>query len=167
MQLLISDANILIDLEEGELIEQLFRLSYEFRVPDLLFSDELEASHAHLLDKGLKLGELTPASIEYGMQLMQKYRRPSRNDCLALALAVQEKCPLLTGDNDLRRAAQAENRIEVRGTVWLIERMIEQQIISIDQAISAYGKMKQAGRRLPWKEAESRLQQIAAGKFPA
>ena len=166
MHLLISDANILIDLEEGRLIEQLFRLSYEFSVPDLLFYDELETSHAHLRDKGLKLGELTSASVEYGMQLMRKYRKPSRNDCFALALAVQENCPLLTGDDDLRRAAQAENRIAVRGTLWLIERMAEQEIISIAQARQAYGLMKQAGRRLPWKKAEHRLQQIAAGKFP-
>ncbi len=122
MRLLISDANILIDLEEGQLIEQLFRLSYEFCVPDLLFFDELEASHAHLRDKGLKLGELTPASIEYGMQLLQKYPKPSRNDCFALALAVQENCPLLTGDKDLRDAAEQENA-EVKGTVWLIEQI--------------------------------------------
>jgi predicted nucleic acid-binding protein len=159
MRLLISDANILIDLEEGQLIEQLFRLSYEFRVPDLLFYDELETSHAHLRDKGLKLGELTPASIEYGMRLVQKYPKPSRNDCFALALAVQENCPLLTGDKDLRDAAKQENA-EVKGTLWLMERMIEQKIISIAQAWQAYALMQQAGRRLPWKEAEKRLHQI-------
>jgi len=33
MQLLISDANILIDLEEGELLAQLFTLPYRFRPP--------------------------------------------------------------------------------------------------------------------------------------
>jgi hypothetical protein len=38
MQLLISDANILIDLEEGGLLEVFFRLPYQFSVPDILFA---------------------------------------------------------------------------------------------------------------------------------
>jgi len=42
MQLLISDANILIDMEEGQLLELMFQLPFEFRIPDLLFYDELE-----------------------------------------------------------------------------------------------------------------------------
>lgn len=47
MQLLISDANILIDLEEGELLNELFQLPYQFKVPDILFFEELEDQHAH------------------------------------------------------------------------------------------------------------------------
>jgi len=44
--------------------------------------------------------------------------------------------------------------------------MIKQKIINIAQAQQAYFLMKKAGRRLPWKDAENRLQQIEAGKFP-
>ena len=42
MQLLISDANILIDMEEGELLPQMFQLPYNFSIPDILFYEELE-----------------------------------------------------------------------------------------------------------------------------
>ncbi|UVL90130.1 hypothetical protein [Pseudomonas sichuanensis] len=66
MQLLISDANILIDLEEGELLAQLFTLPYQFTVPDILYFDELEAQHAHLLPMGLELAELSPSIIVRG-----------------------------------------------------------------------------------------------------
>lgn len=48
MQLLISDANILIDLEEGQLIELMFQLPYQFSIPDVLFEEELEEEHQHL-----------------------------------------------------------------------------------------------------------------------
>ena len=48
--LMISDANVLIDLEEGELIEQLFRLPYKIYCPDTLFYEELEEQHYSLLD---------------------------------------------------------------------------------------------------------------------
>ena len=38
MRLLVSDANIFIDMEEGGLLELMFKLPYEFCVPDVLFA---------------------------------------------------------------------------------------------------------------------------------
>ena len=52
MQLLICDTNILIDQEEGQLLEQFFQLPYKFRVPDILFYEELEAQHVELFVVG-------------------------------------------------------------------------------------------------------------------
>ena len=49
-------------------------------------------------------------------------------DHSALALAMQEKCPLLTGDKDLRTAAKSEG-VEVHGTVWIIEELLNQKLI--------------------------------------
>ena len=37
MQVLISDANVLIDMEAGELLELMFALPFEFKVSDMLF----------------------------------------------------------------------------------------------------------------------------------
>ena len=42
MQLLISDANILIDMEEGGLLDLMFLLPYQFKVPDVVLDEELE-----------------------------------------------------------------------------------------------------------------------------
>ena len=53
MRLLISDANILIDMEEGQLLTIVFKLPFEFVIPDLLFFDELEELHSHWLDYGV------------------------------------------------------------------------------------------------------------------
>lgn len=41
MLLLISDANILIDIEDGHLTPAVFRLPYVIAVPDILFELEL------------------------------------------------------------------------------------------------------------------------------
>lgn len=149
MQLLISDANILIDLEEGEILESLFGLPFRFKVPDILFYEELEAQHAHLLAMGLMLGELTPQTMLYAIELSSRVSGPSRNDCFALASARQENCPLLSGDRDLRRTAENED-IEVHGTIWLVEQMIINQIITVPRARRAYKRMKENARRLPW-----------------
>ncbi|WP_353572919.1 PIN domain-containing protein [Candidatus Albibeggiatoa sp. nov. BB20] len=159
MQILISDANIIIDLEEGLLVEYWFKLPYQFHIPDILFSEELEQSHRHLLERGLKLSELTPQSIEYAIELNARYNDPSINDCFALVLAVQEKCPLLTGDKALRNAAKNEN-VDVKGTLWLVEQMIKQQLITVPQAKQAYQLMRNAGRRLPWNLVNQQFTKI-------
>lgn len=156
MQLLISDANILIDIEEGGLIQQLFQLPYEFSIPDVLFQEEMEEQHSQLLDYGLQLGELSGETMLYAMEIIPRYQRASRNDCFALALAKQEDCLLLTGDKALRIAAEKEAVI-VKGTIWLISQMVRHQLIEINVARQAYILMQSAGRRLPWDMAEQSL----------
>lgn len=156
MQLLISDANILIDLEEGQLIDFMFQLPYQFTIPDILFREELEAEHDHLLAKGLSLSELSGETITYAMQLISRYTKTSRNDCFALALAANESCTLLTGDRALRNAAEAES-VMVRGTVWLVKLMVRQGLISVEQAREAFERMKETGRRLPWGVVDAEL----------
>ena len=60
MLLLISDANILIDIEDGSLTPVVFHLPYEIAVPDILFELELKERHNHLLQMGLKLTSSPP-----------------------------------------------------------------------------------------------------------
>ena len=159
MQLLISDANILIDLEEGELIKEMFQLPFSFSIPDILFEEEMAGEHGYLPDLGLKLEELSGEVMASAEALIQKYTNPSRHDCFALALAKDKECPLLTGDKALRKAAETE-AIMVNGTLWVVEQLIHQQLITPDQARQAYQRMKNSARRLPWNIAESSLQEI-------
>lgn len=159
IQLLISDANILIDLEEGQILTQIFQLPYEFRVPDILYYEELEAQRGHLSGLGLQIGELTDQSMFDAAQLIQRYHRLSRNDCFALALARQELCPLLTGDQALRRAAEKE-QVKTNGTIWVVEQLVTHQIIDKPQAKAAYDRMKANGRRLPWTLALRQLDEL-------
>ncbi len=156
MRLLVSDANILIDMEEGQLLTVVFKLPFELIIPDLLFFDELEELHPHWLGLGLKLGVLSGESVRHVSELTRKYAKPSRNDCMALALAKQEKCPLLTGDRDLKKAAELEG-IFVSGTLWLVEQLVIHSLISVETAKQSYERMKANGRRLPWDLAMQRL----------
>ena len=41
-KLLISDANILIDVIDGGIVDEMFMLEWEFGVPDVLFHYELK-----------------------------------------------------------------------------------------------------------------------------
>lgn len=156
MLLLISDANILMDVEVGDLVTAMFNLGYQFAVPDVLYFDELEEQYAHLLDMGLQTMTLSAQCVACVEALSQRYTRPGRNDLFALALANEKQCPLLTGDAALRQAAETE-QVEVRGTVWLIGEMVQRQRITVAAARTALHKMRGNGRRLPWNVAEKML----------
>lgn len=159
MQLLISDANILIDLEEGRVLERLFQLPYHFSVPDVLFSEELESQHGYLLEMGLSQCELSPESLQYAAGLIVHATGVSSNDCFALALSKQECCPLLTGDQRLRNVAEQEG-VVVMGTIWVINQLVQHRYLSTRDAKDAYGRMRENGRRLPWDIAFQRLDEL-------
>ncbi len=156
MLLLISDANILMDVEVGELVAPMFSLNYKFAVPDILYFEELEEQHSHLLELGLEVRTLPPKSVERVQVLSQTYKKPSRNDLFALALAEMEKYPLLTGDSALRSAAETE-KVKIKGTIWLIEEMIREQRITRSVGRASIERMRKKGRRLPWDIAERML----------
>lgn len=81
----------------------------------------------------------------------------SNNDCLALALARQESCPLLTGDNALRQVSILE-AVEVRGTISLMGELLAAGVIDVDRAAAAYNAMRADGSRLPWIEVQEQLE---------
>lgn len=58
--LLISDANILIDMHCGGLLPRMLDLSYTFAVPDALFEEELREHYPELLDLGLHVFPSSP-----------------------------------------------------------------------------------------------------------
>lgn len=164
MLLLISDANILMDVEVGDLVAPMFSLGYQFAVPNVLYYEEMEEQHAHLLDMGLQVRSMSAKSVERVQALIQTYAKPGRNDLFALALAEAEKCPLLTGDAALRTAAETE-KVEVKGTVWLISEMVRQQRITVPVARAALQRMRVNGRRLPWDVAEKILVELEAAQL--
>ena len=76
MPVLVSDTSVLIDLERGSFLEPVFRLPFEFAVPDLLYERELrDHGGPTLIDLGLRLEELDGA----GVTLALAYRRARRS----------------------------------------------------------------------------------------
>ena len=114
MYLLISDANILIDLEEGQLLEVFFNLPYQFKVPDVLFHEELSDQHGYLLELGLLLGELSPESMMYSFELRQKgYRKGVASQATRLPGALN-RVPAVYGPGVLSRQGLCRSYRPVR-----------------------------------------------------
>jgi hypothetical protein len=66
---------------------------------------------------------------------------------------------LLTGDKKLRAAAEREE-VTVRGTLWLVDRLVQEKKITITVAEQAYARMKEEGRRLPWQEVDAQIKKF-------
>jgi len=156
MLLIISDASVLIDIEHGNLTSAMFGLPWQFAVPDILFAEELAEQHGRLLQLGLISKTMDGNQVNEAYKLRQEYVQTSVNDLLALILAKHENCQLLTGDKALRKVA-AKLNVEVHGTIWLVNQMVQQQKITVEVARVSFQYMKNSGSRLPWSKIEKML----------
>ena len=163
LRLLISDANIIIDMEVGGLIDVMFRLPFEYATPESLFDQELRATYGNLVERGLQLETLTPKMIDRVQVLGRPYKGASSHDLEALVLAEYRDAPLLTGDKKLRQVCLEEN-IDVRGTLWLVDQLFQLELITVNEACTAYDRMAEDGSRLPWDEVEKQLKRFQKGR---
>lgn len=160
MLLIISDASVLIDIEHGELTSAMFSLPWQFVVPDILFVEELEEKHGHLIQLGLVSRSMHSDLVSEAYKLRHEYIQTSVNDLLALTLAKHENCWLLTGDKALRKVATTLN-VEVHGTLWLVNQMLQQQKITVEVARVSFQCMKKSGSRLPWNKVDKMLEEFS------
>jgi hypothetical protein len=96
MRMLISDADILIDMEAGALMQTLFKLPMIFGIPDVLYDEEIKPESPGLEDLGLQIMEVNPEYVKYAEKLPGRHnhllsakngQKPGYTDYLALALA--------------------------------------------------------------------------------
>lgn len=153
----ITDTNIWVDLDHGELIEAVFELNHAWEIPDLV-AEELETIQLErLVAFGLTVRSLTGEQLEHILSLAEKYARPSRPDLAGLVLARDEAATLVTGDAGLRDAATAEG-IDVHGLLWVLDGLVEEELVSEPTASISLRWMIHLGARLPRDEVERRLE---------
>lgn len=158
MRVVVTDANIIIDMAAGTLLEEMFRLSgWEFCIPDVLYVEELLEHHANLPALGLKVLAQPAEVVDQIAHLRLRYRALGTNDLFALTLARSLGCALLSGDGPLRKAAGAEG-VEVRGTVWLMDALLGAHLVTVDEVAAAYEAMRRDGSRLPWADVEGQIE---------
>ena len=162
MQYISSDTNIWLDFVYISSIDLPFLLPYTY----IMFKDAIEDEiltpkgiSKELVRKGLVGVDITDEewllAIEYGT----KYKRLSRYDRTALAIAKERKIKLLTDDKALRNAANKDG-VAVIGTIGILDELVTQEHITkkiyrncIEELIKQNGDKI----RLPVGELESRL----------
>lgn len=161
MRVLVSDASILIELAKWSLLEALFKLPFEFAVPDALYEDELidlgEIDREQLKGLGLRVESLDAEGMARAVSYQTARPKLTLHDCLAVTLAVTNDWPLLTGDKRMRALAIDEH-LEVHGVLWVIDRFAEHRIVRKPTLAKALrGMLDDPRTRLPNAEINKRL----------
>ena len=68
-------------------------------------------------------------------------------------------CPLLTGDKKLRLEAEDQG-IEVHGTIWVIESLVENEMISKAKGIQLLESLKHVNSSLPFDEIDMLIRRL-------
>lgn len=152
----ISDTNILIDIRNAGLLDAMFRLPVTFCCTDFVFKELQDFSHGELLDKGLLVEAFNGEAVRQLYNLRIAHNNSSLADVSCYLLAKNTGYPLLTGDGHLRRQAKADG-LRVHGALWLLDSLLEHDIIPTHDAATALDLMLVQGARLPKEECQSRL----------
>lgn len=157
MAILVSDTSIIIDLDRGSLLADLFTLPFEFAVPDLLFEQELKGELGNrLVALGLKVEELASSETRRATAIIREHKQLSLPDTFAFAIAESRKWGLLTGDGRLRHLATV-SEVDVHGVLWVCDQM-EAADIPKDRLHSGLTAIHAHPRcRLPNDEVAERL----------
>lgn len=164
MPVLVSDTSVIIDLDRGALIEDLFRLPYQFAVPDLLYRRELEKQMGQrLITLGLRVENLSPDEVRRAAGLQRDRRQLSAPDTFAFAIAEARGWPLLAGDGGIRSLA-SDMRVECHGVLWVCDQFEGGQHVPVARLHAGLTRISTHRRcRLPAAEVRVRLERYALG----
>ncbi len=165
MEYISSDTNVWLDFEIIDKLEIPFKLPYTYLMNDDAVQDELLSPPGlgkRLINLGLIATELTEEEFFLAEEYMERFKKPSIYDCVALAIAKCRKIILLTGDGPLRKAAQSEG-ITVIGTIGVLGQLYSGAYIENTEYLECLERLQSfnGGKvRLPSKELEKRIEKI-------
>jgi len=127
-----------------------------FIAPDVIVAELENPNGLILVRAGLRQESLTGEGVSAAVELMAEDSHISVQDAFALALAERTGRVLLTGEKRPRELAR-RRRVEVHGTLWVLEQMIAGGTLTSIRAADALERMLDSGCRLPEAEARSLL----------
>lgn len=164
-QELVTDANVWIDLQVANLLADVVKLRVVLVIPDIVHA-EMERVRPEVYEalkrpidlRDVLVGELDGDGVSLASDLGTTYPKPQRPDLFALAIAKTSNAILVTGDRDLRQAAETEG-VEVHGTLWLLKTMVLQSVLAKPRAREALQQMRSSDRRLPERDCRRLLEE--------
>jgi len=153
---LVTDTNIWIDLENGKVLADVFRLPYQFITTDFAVEELSNPRWKTLQNLGLQTHDLEPENVRELGRLREIYRRLSTIDLAAFLLARALDAKLLTGDRRLNELAKA-NGVQVHGVLWILDEMVNHHVLAEIKAANALREMLNKDARLPNNECQTRF----------
>lgn len=129
MRIVVSDANILIDLSKLGLVEEFLHAPYSILISDLVWFEigipEPPEFSLFLQSPQVRICEFDGVELETVARIKAAFKALSLADCSCLRLAQRESACLLTGDKALTREAKEKFGLTAHGLLWLrnVERL--------------------------------------------
>mgnify|MGYP000865122740 CR=1 FL=1 len=158
MRLLIHDANVLIDLLDLGLLDLALTLPYAMETTDLVRLEVQTPDQERALSRCVTSGRLSVLSSS-SRQILDirtihsEHPRLSLADCSVLYHALDRDGIVLSGDGRLRHETEALH-LEVHGTPWILEKMVEHRVLDPQGAINKLTYLMSLNKRLPHKECD-------------
>ena len=130
MKIAVKDANILIDLELMGLFDLWFQLPYETLTTSLVVQELRKGGHELALGYVGNNIESVAIDVFELAQELERYEDSglSEPDVSVLYLAKLKRALLLSGDGKVRDTAAIE-QVEIHGTIWILDQLIEHNIL--------------------------------------
>jgi hypothetical protein len=158
MQLFVNDANILIDLLSIELLSEFCKLPIQLSTSDFVF-EELYGNQKAAIEKLEKLTIIKTETTEDYLginEIVVNSTGLSFEDCSVWFYSKKLGGTLLSGDGKLRKQA-TQGDIQVRGILFILDELVQEEIITKSTAFQKLTVLKSLNPRLPKKEIEKRL----------
>ncbi|MFA6364535.1 hypothetical protein [Methanoregula sp.] len=158
------DTNILFNFLAGDIFDTLFLLPLDFHTSDIV-AYEISGlySEKQLASFGLEILALNDIETQEILSLQEDHIELSLEDISVLFLSQKHHTMILSNDGPLRKLADA-SRIEYHGTLWLLEEMIQKEILQPREAASALRSMLKNKRWLPRPECETLIKKWESGE---
>lgn len=162
MNILINDANILIDLAELNLLDSFASLSFELYTTDFVLNEINNKTQRDKLNEYIKVDKLviirTENIIDYrGISMLKSQNRGlSIEVCSVWYYAKIMNAILITGDALLRKQAQ-NSSVEVRGIIFVFDQLVSQNLLEKSYAAMKLKELRKLNPRLPLAEIEKRI----------
>jgi len=129
---------------------------HEWATPDVVVEEELGELGDAILARGVTALRADEQLQQEWEELRSAYRLPSDADLYGLVHARHLGTRLVTGDRDLRESAEAEG-VEVSGVLWLLDELVDTELVTGPNAARGLQAMLDQHARLPRDECERRL----------
>lgn len=149
----IQDANVIIDLCNGGILDTSLLLDFDFHVADVVVEEIKDETQMEILRSAIESGKITvdetssETALE-AMYLINGTRAISYEDAVSILLAESLGGILLTGDGNLRKRSFLR-KLEVRGTLWIFDLLVVQGFLSPQEAANALRLVTESNKRLP------------------
>lgn len=164
-KLIITDTNVFFDLINIKALPYFFGLDLEicttdFVVNEITRPEQHEQIQVFVQSKKLTVFSLSPD--EMGALTLMVTKRNLRRiaDRSVLWKALDLKCKLLSGDGNLRKEAE-ENGLTVNGSIWVLQQLALDVIITHSQAVVFLQELKKINDRLPEEEIDKLIKQFS------